>query len=80
MLTVRAERAPGQADGAEMLVSERPAGTFTRQLFLGDTLDAEDIAGRLLRRGAHPDHPGQEAAKPRNIHVTSSDQKQAVNA
>ena len=35
VLTVRAERTPIGADGAEMIVSERPVGTFTRQLFLG---------------------------------------------
>ena len=27
-----------------MIVSERPVGTFTRQLFLGETLDADAIA------------------------------------
>src|SRR6201994_184001 len=31
LLTVRAERGPVQADGAQMIVSERPSGTFTRQ-------------------------------------------------
>ena len=41
MLTVRAERAPVKADGAEMIVAERPYGTFTRQVFLGETLDAD---------------------------------------
>src|ERR1700739_540810 len=44
VLTVRAERAPVAAEGAEMIVSERPVGTFTRQLFLGETLDADAIA------------------------------------
>ena len=44
MLTVRAERAPAQADGAEMIVAERPYGTYTRQVFLGETLDADKIA------------------------------------
>jgi Hsp20/alpha crystallin family len=35
VLTVRAERAPSRADGAEMIVAERPSGAFTRQVFLG---------------------------------------------
>src|ERR1700760_3704388 len=38
VLTVRADRAPVQADGAQMIVAERPSGTFTRQVFLGQTL------------------------------------------
>ena len=33
VLTVRAERPPLSGNGAEMLVTERPAGTFSRQLF-----------------------------------------------
>ena len=44
VLTVRADRAPVQADGTQMIVSERPYGTFTRQVFLGETLDADNIA------------------------------------
>src|SRR6202012_6306395 len=35
VLTVRADRAPAQASGAEMSVAERPAGTFTPPVFLG---------------------------------------------
>src|SRR3954469_3326687 len=38
VLTVHAERRRSAGDGAEMLVGERPQGTFSRQLFLGETL------------------------------------------
>jgi HSP20 family protein len=80
VLTIRAERTPIQADGAQMIVAERPSGTFTRQVFLGDTLDADhitaDYAGGVLTLTI----PVHEAAKPRNIQVTSSDTKQAVTA
>ena len=44
VLTVRADRTPVKADGAEMIVAERPLGTFTRQVFLGETLDADKIS------------------------------------
>ncbi|WP_251061773.1 Hsp20 family protein [Streptomyces sp. ISL-100] len=30
-------------EGAEAVISERPTGTFSRQLFLGETLDKEHI-------------------------------------
>src|SRR4051794_24155453 len=39
VLTVTAERALDYDEGAEVQVSERPRGVFSRQLFLGDTLD-----------------------------------------
>src|SRR5947209_2956757 len=43
VLTVKAERTASYDEGAEVQVAERPRGTFSRQLFLGDTLDAENI-------------------------------------
>jgi HSP20 family protein len=78
VLTVRAERVPVQADGTEMIVSERPYGVFTRQVFLGETLDADKIAADYAAGVLALTIPVRESAKPRNIHITSSDQKQAV--
>src|SRR3954447_14018971 len=79
VLTIRAERAPAQADGAQMAVAERPSGTFTRQVFLGETLAADSIAADhpplppppppqhppppLHGPRAHPDHPGPRAGQ-----------------
>jgi HSP20 family protein len=80
VLTVRAERAPVQADGAELLIAERPYGTYTRQVFLGETLDADKIAADYAAGVLTLTIPVREAAKPRSIQVTSSDQKQAVSA
>jgi HSP20 family protein len=74
VLTVKAERRPAALDeNVEMQVAERPTGVFSRQLFLGDTLDAERIeagyeAGVLTLR-----IPIAERAKPRKISITSAD-------
>jgi HSP20 family protein len=74
VLTVKAERRPVAVDEhVELQVAERPAGTFSRQLFLGDTLDTEHIdaayeAGVLTLR-----IPVAEQAKPRRIAVTARD-------
>ena len=52
VLTVKAERRPVSAgEHVEMQVAERPLGVFSRQLFLGDTLDMEHIADHLYTRG-----------------------------
>ena len=41
VLTVKAERRPNPVgQDVEMQVAERPLGVFSRQLFLGDTLDS----------------------------------------
>jgi HSP20 family protein len=80
VLTVRAERAPTRADGAEMIVAERPLGVFTRQVFLGETLDAEHISADYSAGVLTLTIPVREAAKPRSIQITSNDRKQAVTA
>jgi HSP20 family protein len=69
VLTVKAERRPFGGEGVEMQVAERPLGVFSRQLFLGDTLDADHIdasydAGVLTLR-----IPVAEKAKPRRISI-----------
>ncbi|MEV0636932.1 Hsp20/alpha crystallin family protein [Streptomyces sp. NPDC050619] len=78
VLDVRAERRSPAPEDAELLVAERPTGSFTRQLFLGDTLDTERIdasydAGVLTLR-----IPVAEQAKPRRIQISGggSDRKQ----
>ncbi|GAA3303431.1 Hsp20/alpha crystallin family protein [Streptomyces cinereospinus] len=79
VLSVRAERRVPAPEGAEMIVAERPTGTFTRQLFLGDTLDTERIdasyeAGVLTLR-----IPVAEAAKPRRIQITGGDSRKQLS-
>ncbi|GAA4003400.1 Hsp20/alpha crystallin family protein [Allokutzneria multivorans] len=72
VLTVKAERRPATGgDKVEMQVAERPLGVFSRQLFLGDALDADRIdasydAGVLTLR-----IPVAEKAKPRRIEVAT---------
>lgn len=80
VLTVKAERTPRYDEGAEVQVSERPRGLFSRQLFLGDTLDADSIkadydAGVLTLRV-----PIAEQAKPRKIAISGGDQAKQINA
>ncbi|MEU6970287.1 Hsp20/alpha crystallin family protein [Kitasatospora aureofaciens] len=42
-LTVTAERKPAYTGDAQVLVAERPVGTFTRELSLGEALDTDRI-------------------------------------
>lgn len=74
VLTVKAERRP-PATGAkvEMQVSERPLGVFSRQLFLGDTLDTEHIAADYNAGVLTLRIPIAEKAKPRKIAIAAGD-------
>jgi HSP20 family protein len=43
VLTIRAERKFDPEEGQETIIAERPHGSFSRELFLGDTLVADKI-------------------------------------
>ena len=73
VLTVRAERPDVPSDGAEIIVAERPSGTFTRQLFLGETLDADDLSADYTAGVLTLSIPVRESAKPRKIEVMTND-------
>jgi HSP20 family protein len=72
VLTVRAERKWPRQEDDEVVVSERPQGTFTRQLFLGESLDAEHIEARYDNGVLTLSIPVAEQAKPRKVAITSS--------
>jgi HSP20 family protein len=79
VLTVKAERRPlSTGDDVQMQVSERPLGVFSRQLFLGDTLDTERIAADYEAGVLTLRIPIAEKAKPRRIQVsaTQSDRRE----
>ena len=73
VLTVRAERPQRRREGQEWVVNERRPGTFTRQLFLGDTLDVDAIAARYEHGVLTLEIPVAEKAKPRKVQVSVGD-------
>jgi HSP20 family protein len=78
VLTVRAERrfAPRQDD--EVVVAERPHGTYTRQIFLGDTLDSENLQASCEHGVLTLTFPVAETAKPRRVQVSGSQDAQPI--
>jgi HSP20 family protein len=78
VLTVRAQRRGAKEEDVELIAAERPQGTFTRQLFLGDTLDTDNLeaeydAGVLTVR-----IPVAEAAKPRKVTITGQAERREI--
>ncbi|MFG3603293.1 Hsp20/alpha crystallin family protein [Micromonospora chersina] len=71
VLTVRAERRRAAGDNVELVAAERPMGTFTRQLFLGDTLDTDKLEAGYENGVLTLRIPISERAKPRRIAVTA---------
>jgi HSP20 family protein len=71
VLTVRAERAITPGEGEEWIVAERPRGSFTRQLFLGQGLDADALEAHYDQGVLTITVPVAEAAKPRRVEINS---------
>jgi HSP20 family protein len=71
VLSVKAERRRQQRDGVEAVISERPMGTFTRQLFLGDTLDTDKLEATYDNGVLTLRIPVSDTAKPRKISISS---------
>lgn len=80
VLTVRAERHPVKADPTEMIISERPAGTFSRQVFLGEALDTDHIAADYTAGVLTLTIPVRESAKPHSIRVKIHDDPHPVTS
>ena len=72
VLTVSAQRRWQPAEGDQVLASERRQGSFTRQLFLGEALDAERIEARYDNGVLTVTVPVAEQAKPRKVEITST--------
>ncbi len=72
VLTVSADRSHQWGDEVEVIVNERPSGSFTRQLFLGETLDAEHIQASCDNGVLTITIPVAEKAKPRKVEIGQS--------
>ncbi len=78
VLTVHATRARTGNDDTEMVVAERPFGTFSRQLFLGESLDSEGIQASYHDGVLRLEIPVAERAKPKKVEIKSAGQEKAA--
>ena len=72
VLTVRAER-KRLDDDVDTIATERQRGAFSRQLFLGDTLDLDRVEASYVDGVLRLTIPVAEQAKPRKIEVSSGE-------
>ncbi|GAA2160643.1 Hsp20/alpha crystallin family protein [Pedococcus bigeumensis] len=80
VLTVKAERARLD-DDVDTIATERQRGVFSRQLFLGDTLDVDRVEASYVDGVLRLTIPVAEQAKPRKIEISSGDRRQhAISA
>jgi HSP20 family protein len=80
VLTVSADRVWRRDENAEVIASERPHGHFTRQLFLGESLDTDAIEARYADGVLRLAIPVAESAKPRKVEIESGGSPKAITA
>jgi len=74
LLTIRAERTLSSGEGVKWLARERQAGSFLRQLNLGQGIDTEHIAASYNNGVLSVTIPVTEKAKPRKIAISTDAQ------
>ena len=69
VVTVKAERAWQPEEGDELMVSERPQGTVSRRLFLGEGLDGDRVEARYDNGVLTLCIPVAQHVKPRKVEI-----------
>ena len=81
VLTITAERAASVQEGDQVLADERPKGSFSRRVLLGDTLDTGKLEATYDHGVLTVTIPVAEQAQPRKISIGGgASQPQAINA
>ncbi|MEJ9080444.1 MULTISPECIES: Hsp20/alpha crystallin family protein [Gordonia] len=80
VLSLSAQRSLASDDGVKWLASERFAGTYRRQVTLGDGIDSAAISAQYNNGVLTVSIPIAEKAKPRRIAVEHSSEQQAIAA
>jgi HSP20 family protein len=69
-LTIRAERTPHYGQSEQVIAAERPQGSFTRLLTLGEGVDAENLTAGYADGVLHVTIPASPRAQARRVEVT----------
>jgi len=69
-LTIQAERTANYGESEEVIVAERPQGSFTRQLSLGEGVDSEHLTAVYADGVLHVTIPASPKTRARRVEVT----------
>lgn len=79
VLTISAERRPDYQQGQNVLIAERPQGSFTRQLQVGEALDTQNVQAAYNNGVLTLTIPVTAAAQPRRIEVQHGQGQQQID-
>jgi HSP20 family protein len=80
VLTIRAERRSTLPEEAQRVASERRHGVFTRQLFLGESLNVDAMTAEYDAGVLTISLPVKEQDKPRKIAIGSANGRQEIDS
>lgn len=80
VLTVKAERHPVAGDGAEVLISERPTGSYIRRISLGEEIDVDNLKANYEHGVLTVVLPIAESAKPKKVEITAGETPKALES
>ncbi|MEU4356169.1 Hsp20/alpha crystallin family protein [Streptomyces virginiae] len=82
VLSIRAERrTTASSQSSDVLIAERASGTFSRRLFLGETLDTDRIEASYEAGVLRLSIPVADEAPPRKIEIRAAEgSRKAINA
>jgi HSP20 family protein len=72
VLTIRAERTPHYGGSEQVIVAERPQGSFARQLSLGEAVDSENLTAGYADGVLHVTIPASR--RPSRLRAHAADQ------
>ncbi len=78
VLSVKAQRQRRSKEGVENVISERPMGVFSRELFLGDNLDTDKLEAGYDNGVLTLRIPVSDRARPRKISVGSGNGRKRI--
>ena len=78
VLTVSAQRSWQRQEGDEVIAAERPQGSYSRQLFLGESLDTDHIEANYDNGVLTITIPVAEQAKARRVEIGSGGAPKAI--
>ncbi len=69
-LTIRAQRAPHYGESEQVIVAERPQGSFTRQFSLGEAVDSDNLTAGYADGVLHATIPASPKTQARRVEIT----------
>ena len=68
-LTIQAARSPHYGQSEQVIAAERPQGSFTRQLTLGEGVDSENLTASYANGVLHVTIPASPKARARRVEI-----------